>query len=546
MNVSPIRAVQLTLRESETIIFLEQVSAWTFGEGKVRDCFLTLISNIEAQHEIAIFLYKRHRLFSINSKVTLMVVLPLTKEFKIEPREGGFAFCWLGDMDTKSEIKGNELEILELINKHIENVSRYQRAPFSSDSNSFKWIWYYQEAIPMKVKTCDVNIQRDFKHRNTVMLLPEHHGGRAMETYISEQLVKRESEFTEKREIKLMVGTWNTCGTGPAEELSLWYRCQNDEYDMSIEAPDLILLSLQEMCKLNAKNISGDENRKREWCIHLCEQANVAFPGNEYILAAEQDLVGLLTLVLVKRSLFENLKNIVCSVVKLGFKGYLGNKGGVSFRFDIFDSSVCYVNCHLAPHKGETRLRNKHVKLLTKLTKFLVTAKKTKNMYEHDFIFWSGDLNYRINTLDFNQIVEKVTGKEYQFLLERFDQLKIESRKNHILEDFNEAEIRFPPTYKYVKNSIELSYNQKRDPGWCDRILWKGNAICHRYGSCPYQLQSDHKPVFGSFTLPVKISNAHLKEKIEKEIRITINETFLSNKPTLRKIDQEPLFDHAE
>lgn len=189
----------------------------------------------------------------------------------------------------------------------------------------------------------------------------------------------------------------------------------------------------------------------------MCEQANIAFPGNEYILVAEQDLVGLLTLIMVKKSLFKFVKNVVCSVVKLGFKGYLGNKGGVSFRFDIFDSSVCYINCHLAPHKGETRLRNQHVKTLIKQTKFMIAPGKIKNMYEHDFIIWSGDLNYRFNRLNFGEIVDRIKDQDFKYLL-RYDQLKVESKKNQILSDFLEGDINFPPTYKYEKNSIELLY----------------------------------------------------------------------------------------
>ncbi|CAG9322206.1 OCRL_2 [Blepharisma stoltei] len=528
---NPKKAIQGKLRDTEKIVHFEQVSAWI--EGKVKNAFLVIVSNSDSPNELALFLYKPSRLLKINTKVSLLVVFPLTKELRIIPREKGYSVRWLDHVETSWEIKTNAHETFNFIAKHIEDVGRYQRAPFSSDANTHRWIWYYESVIPAQVRTLDENNERDFKHRTTVALLPEHFGSEIMNTYIKEQLQKRENEFTEIKDLKIMVGTWNAAGTAPAEPLISWLKCQNLNEDSPAEAPDLFLISLQEMCELKAQNILGSEGRKREWTENIKEQVNSAYPGFEYVLVADADLVGLLTLIFAKIELQQSIKNMCAASVKLGFKGYTGNKGAVSFRFEIFDTSICLINCHLAPHKNQTILRNKHIKIISKETKFNLEDGRIKNLFEHDFIFFNGDMNYRLNTLTSEEILRRIQAHDYRSLLD-YDQLLNERRKQQMLADFTEGTINFRPTYKLTQDSIELVYNPKRDPAWCDRILYKGNSTLQRYGSCPYISQSDHVPVFGYFIVPVKISNQEAMNKLKDEVFKSVDEALHSPLPKLQ------------
>ena len=67
-----------------------------------------------------------------------------------------------------------------------------------------------------------------------------------------------------------------------------------------------------------------------------------------------------------------------------------------------------------------------------------------------------------------------------------------------------EAEIKFPPTYKFKKNTN--SYNiSKRVPSWTDRILFKNNEYIKplEYDKIDINL-SDHKPIFGLFEIKIK------------------------------------------
>ena len=70
------------------------------------------------------------------------------------------------------------------------------------------------------------------------------------------------------------------------------------------------------------------------------------------------------------------------------------------------------------------------------------------NIYEHDYIFWIGDFNYRLNNLQRNQIFAKLEIEDYESLMLN-DQMVIEKNKLNILTEFNEGSVNFPPTFKY-------------------------------------------------------------------------------------------------
>ena len=154
---------------------------------------------------------------------------------------------------------------------------------------------------------------------------------------------------------------------------------------------------------------------------------------------------------MIKSELHENIKNLSTLSIKLGLKGYAGNKGAVCSRFDYLDSSICLINCHLAAHKSKVKSRNEHIKSILKQTAFVVD-KQEKKIYEHDFVFWIGDFNYRIQGIPSNQLREMIVQQKYQELLQ-FDQLLSQKTTERLLHGFSEAEILFPPTYKYKKGS---------------------------------------------------------------------------------------------
>ncbi|CAG9334456.1 OCRL_3 [Blepharisma stoltei] len=530
--MNPVKTVQNKLRNSENLLKLEIVT--TQYKGNPKECFFALVSNKSCPYEQAIFLFRPRKIFSLSGGLELLIVLPLTKEIQIIQKSDGFLFRWLTYDTTLWNITTNNKKLINTLIKHIEEVSRYQREPFHALSNSHKWMWYYESAIPIQVRSIEYNTENNSTQKISNVLLPEHYGKDMMNAYIKDQLKIRETEYTEIRDIKMIIGTWNTAGKGPSEDLFLWFCCQNDVYLEPEQSPDMIVICLQEMCELSPKNIVGDDVRMRNWMSHICNQINDSFPGNQYTIVGDEHLMGLLTMIFVKFSMRDYINEIKTSCVKLGFKGYVGNKGAICMRFDLFESSVCIINCHLAAHKNQAKLRNEQIKTISKEGKFVLSSKEFRNVYEHDFIFWAGDLNYRLNNLSTDSIINKINAKHFSELLE-YDQLNIEKRENDILAEFHEGKIDFMPSFKYrIGTTNQFNTSNKRDPAWCDRILWRGEAFLMRYGICNYIIQSDHKPVFSSFMVPAKHTDPLLFEQVKSEVYKTVDDMHHESMPKLK------------
>lgn len=233
----------------------------------------------------------------------------------------------------------------------------------------------------------------------------------------------------------------------------------------------------------------------------------------------QSSLVGLLSIIFIKRTISNLVKNLSTFQVKLGLKGFAGNKGAIAYRFSILSSSFCFINVHLAPHKQNFKLRNDNINTISRTIKFSLPNDVSYSIFEHDNIFWFGDLNYRIDSISAGDIIKYISKNEIQLCLEK-DQLINAMRSLNLFPDFREGEITFLPTFKYMIGSNQ--HNVRREPAWCDRVLWKGLATLNRYSSCDSIQVSDHKPVFSNFSVKVlKTDTSKLRElrsKIYQEI----------------------------
>jgi len=282
-------------------------------------------------------------------------------------------------------------------------------------------------------------------------------------------------------------------------------------------SPDIYAIAFQELDLTGGALLLGDTSRAAPWEDVIMNSVN----GNSkdrYALVHSKQLVGMLLCVLVKQDHLPNIKEFRSSQAGCGIMGKMGNKGGVAVRFKFYDSQLCFVNSHLSAHSENFQRRNQDYRDISRRIVFTDDhGETTYSIFEHDPIFWLGDLNYRINMEDAD-VRKKVQEQSYEELL-ACDQLLLQQQKGLAFEEFSEAPINFAPTYKYDMGTTNYDSSEKRRaPAWCDRILWRGAAVvkCLEYRRHEL-LSSDHRPVSGLYQV-------NIKRVIEEKRRVVMQE----------------------
>jgi hypothetical protein len=134
-------------------------------------------------------------------------------------------------------------------------------------------------------------------------------------------------------------------------------------------------------------------------------------------------------------SLQESTHSIDITAKGCGLMGKMGNKGAVAARLTVHESTLCFVNSHLAAHMGHNARRNQdYAQLCAQLTfgrgdNELVaiptgpTAMDAENSDVHrcDALVWFGDVNYRVDMT--NEQVRSAIAEERLGDLRENDQL---------------------------------------------------------------------------------------------------------------------------
>ncbi|XP_028767069.1 type IV inositol polyphosphate 5-phosphatase 9-like [Neltuma alba] len=373
-------------------------------------------------------------------------------------------------------------------------------------------------------------------------------------------------DLKETQKYKIFASTWNVGGLAPDKDLNI-----DDLLETSGTNCDIYVLGFQEIVPLKASNVLGSENRKisMKWNSLIREALNkrtggrtdmvgnnidennnsnknneVEEMGNpaQYNKIAPQDfqciiskqMVGILISVWVRRHLRPFVQHQSVSCVGCGIIGCLGNKGSVSVRFQLHETSFCFVCSHLASggREGDEKLRNSNVSEIFSRTSFPrggPLLDLPKKILHHDLVILLGDLNYRI-ALPEETTRLLVESKHWDSLLEN-DQLRTELMSGSMLRGWHEGTIRFAPTYKYCPNS-DVYYGcfyhgkgaqKRRAPAWCDRIIWYGKGLKQLQYTRSESMLSDHRPVKAMFSAEVKVlptlKNLHslfLSERFEQ------------------------------
>ncbi|PKA62765.1 Type I inositol 1,4,5-trisphosphate 5-phosphatase CVP2 [Apostasia shenzhenica] len=378
----------------------------------------------------------------------------------------------------------------------------------------------------------------------------------------------------ETHKFKLFAGTWNVAGISPPEDLSL-----EDWLDIKSSSYDIYVLGFQEIVPLSAKNIFGPETNRisMKWNsltrttlnkysmtkskddkpkVHPMKGGEENCSRERFGCIISKQMVGIFVSVWVRDELQPFIHHQSVSCVGCGIMGCFGNKGSVSVRFSLHETSFCIICCHLASggKEGDEMHRNSNTAEIFSRTRFPAGASLNlpQKIYDHERIILLGDLNYRINLPD-EETRMLVMQKEWEILLEK-DQLKGEM-EGGAFGGWQEGAISFSPTYKYYPNSDEYygsvlgrKGEKKRSPAWCDRIIWYGSGMKQTmYSRCESKL-SDHRPVHSGFNVEVEAvinSTSEISERLSMPERINrisskLKELLLAND----KEDNASFYEH--
>ncbi|NXM70028.1 PI5PA phosphatase, partial [Serilophus lunatus] len=260
----------------------------------------------------------------------------------------------------------------------------------------------------------------------------------------------------------ITVVTWNV-GTAmpPSDVTSLLHLNTGETNDV-----DMIAIGLQEVNSKINKRLK-DALFTDQWSELFMD---VLSPFH-FILVSTVRMQGVILLVFAKYYHLPFLQDIQTDCTRTGLGGYWGNKGGVSVRLSIFGHMVCFLNCHLPAHLEKAEQRKEDFATILHMQQF--EGRVANGILDHDLVFWFGDLNFRIESLDICFVKYAIDSNVLSQLWEK-DQLNIAKSTWPVLRGFQEGPLNFPPTFKFdVGTNKYDSSAKKRKPAWTDRILWK-------------------------------------------------------------------------
>ena len=237
-------------------------------------------------------------------------------------------------------------------------------------------------------------------------------------------------------------------------------------------------------------------------------------------------LLGILTMVFVKRPLLCYVNGVATCSTKTGMNGWFGNKGASSVRFNLGDISLCFTNCHLIPHNENNERRVEELQEIFSKQIFESYQCPTCLVMDHDVVVLFGDLNFRLDGKSFSEVMGMLESRSVSGLID-LDQLRKEQIKGEDspskLFCFMEMPLTFLPSYKYEPGTDSYNDGGKgRAPAWCDRVLWFTHErrlpkitdpepwsifVPNYYGMHMQPRISDHKAVSAGMTVSVDISD---------------------------------------
>nr|CDS31929.1 synaptojanin 1 [Hymenolepis microstoma] len=383
---------------------------------------------------------------------------------------------------------------------------------------------------------------------------------------VLQSILDRNAEFTRRERLKVFVGTWNVNGGRYVRSLA---HQDNDIADWLLEKgkrytgyvnphadpeafsrpTDIFAVGFEEIIDLNAGNVvAGKQSSESQtyWGTTMQALFNQNPETEEsYVLLCTTQLVGVCIYVFLRLGLCDYVRGLSSASVKTGMHGKAGNKGACAVRFQIGSTSLCFCCSHLTA--GQTAVKERNAEMHD-IAQRLILGPDKRNVLMHDYVFWFGDLNYRINLP--NDEVKSLISRSAWSELVRSDQLSVQREAKEVFDGFSEGPLRFAPTYRYdlFCDSYDTSEKQ-RCPAWTDRVLWRKAKLVFKKPNTPamnagsngrsidsgdeekllhknllvyYRAEirtSDHRPVAAVFDIDIQVVEPKKRRQvIEEEI----------------------------
>jgi len=331
--------------------------------------------------------------------------------------------------------------------------------------------------------------------------------------YITNKLKIFENDYIKIKNLSIFLGSWNVGNHQPGESLNNWLNLNEKLEEDGIKYYDIYVLGFQEVDMTAESIVLNNSTFPGLWLQHIVNEITIVSKSYEldssYELVHSKHLGGMLLCIFILDIHKKYISMVESDTISCGIMGLMGNKGGVAISFKLYDSMLCFINCHLASSVNNVDKRNQDYEDIKNKLKFKNGRDNLRTIYQHDFLFWFGDLNYRLE-MKREQVIKLIEKKDWNHL-NHYDQLINLIEKKIVFYEFNESQINFCPTYKYdVGTNIFDTSEKKRIPSWCDRILFKGEGINDKLYGRSELLTSDHKPVRGVYILAIK---EHIKER---------------------------------
>lgn len=211
---------------------------------------------------------------------------------------------------------------------------------------------------------------------------------------------------------RVYVVTWNVGSRFPdnislRQLLGLHDVGAEESEEEKAHLPDIYALGLQEVNAQPQQQVLG--LFKEDPWTHKTKEL---LRNYDYVAIKTEQMQGLLLSMFVRRKHVEHLHDIEAEFTRTGFGGIWGNKGAVSIRFTLYGCGLAFVVAHLAAHDHQLDERIEDYRQILENHHYHV--KRYREIYDHDYVFWFGDLNFRLEGSDSASEVRQLVSDEAQ------------------------------------------------------------------------------------------------------------------------------------